>query len=196
MMKKTIVSILCIMAVLLSLSACGNQNGAEDALLTSLTGYAAESFDSYTIQIEAADRNGSKVTQTHTVTVADGVRNVHILTEKINPFIVDGDNITSPEEYMTVTAETCTVNVSESNAFALPSFQFNQDSLTNIKLDTESYPYVLKADVVSTEALMQDDIAGTDFKLEIEYITGSLYAVELRYITENGNKMTVTYTFG
>ncbi len=195
-MKTKILSILCVIATVFSLCACMNQNAAEDALLRELNSYAAMRYESYTIKVETANRNGGKVTEFHTVTVVDGIRNVNSRFQKLNPFIIDGDTLTAPEEYMTEWETTSTVDEGESTAFGLPGFRLNRDSLTNLKSDKESYPYVLNADVTSTAALMQDSIDGTGFKLEIEYITGSLYSLQLRYKTENGNDVTVTYTFG
>lgn len=195
-MKKKILSILCVIAAVLSLCACVNQNDAEEAVLNNLNSYAAEHFESYTIRIETANRNGGKVTEYHSVSVVEGVRNVSSRIEKINPFTIDGDTITAPEEYMTVSETTFTVNEGESTAFGLPGFRFNRDSLSNVKCDTKSYPYVLTADVTSTAAFMQNSIDGSNFKLEVEYVTGALYSLQLRYTTESGNNVTVTYTFG
>ena len=195
-MKTKILSVLCVIAAVLSLCACGQQNAAEDALLRELNGYASERYDSYTIKIETADRNGGKVTELHSITVNNGLRYVESRFEEINSFTIDGDTVTAPEEYMTVRETTSTVNESESTAFGLPIFQLDRDSLKNIKIDKDSYPYVLTADVISTASLMQNSIDGTNFKIEIEYVTGSLYSLQLRYKTDNGNNVTVTYTFG
>ena len=194
-MKKKILSILCVIAMVFSLCACLDQNAAEEALLKNLNSYAAERYESYTIKIETANRNGGKVTEYHSVTVIDGIRNVNSRFEKINPFTIDGDTITAPEEYMTVSETTFTVSESESTAFGLPCFRFDRDALSNVKLDDESYPYVLTADVTSTAAFMQNSIDGSNFKLEVEYVTGALYSLQLRYKTESGNNVTVTYTF-
>jgi len=195
-MKKTIISILCVIAMLLSLSACVSPDVAVDALLQKLSEYAAASHDSYTIQIETSNRNGGKVTEKYTVTVSNGVRNVASRVETINPFIVDGDHIASPEEYMTVTEDSFTVSVSESNAFSLPSFQFSGATLSNVKWDEEVFPYVLTADVSSPSAFMGQDVSGSNVKLTVEYVVGSLYSLELSYKTESGNTVNVTYTFG
>ena len=194
-MKKTILSIICVIAMLLSLSACVT-NAAEDAKLAQLSDYAATPYDSYTIQIVTTNRNGGKVTQKHSVAVIDGVRNVTSRTETINSFVIDGESITAPDEYMTVTESTTTVNVSDSTAFGLPSFKFSRDALTNIKWDEESYPYVMTADITSTAAFMQDDLDGTGFKLEVEYVTGSIYSLQISYKAVSGNNITVIYTFG
>ena len=195
-MKKKILSILCVIAMVFSLCACLDQNAAEEALLKDLNSYAAERYESYTIKIETANRNGGKVTEYHSVTVIDGIRNVNSRFEKINPFTIDGDTITAPEEYMTVSETTFTVSEGESTAFGLPGFRFDRDALSNVKWDDESYPYVLTADVTSTAAFMQNSIDGSNFKLEVEYVTGALYSLQLRYKTESGNNVTVTYTFG
>ena len=194
-MKRTL-ALLLLLATLLSLAACGNTNSAENAVLAQLNDYAAERYENYTVQIVTANRSGGKVTEKYTVTVTDGVRNVLARTEKINGFVIDGDTITAPDEYITVTENTFTVLESETVEFGLPGFRFTKDSLSNIKIDTDSYPYVLSADVISTAALMQDDIDGSDIKLEAEYVTGSLYSIEISYVSENGNQVTVTYTFG
>lgn len=195
-MKKKLLSILCVIATVISLCACVEQNATEDALLKELDSYAAESYEKYTIKIESANRNGGKVTEYHSVTVVDGIRNVNSRFEKINPFTIDGGSITAPEEYMTVSETTLTVNEGESTAFGLPGFRFDRDALSNIKWDTESYPYVLTADVTSTAAFMQNSIDGSNFKLEVEYVTGALYSLQIRYKSDAGNSVTVTYTFG
>ena len=181
--------------MLLSLSACVSQDPALDELLQDLSEYAAVSAESYSLVIETTERGGATITEKYTVTFADGVRNVTGRIEKINPFLVDGDTITAPDEYMTVTESSFTVSASESDAFALPAFKFSQDTLSEITTDLTSFPYVLTADVTSPSAFMGTEVAGSNMKLTAEYVLGSLYAIQLRYKTENDNTVTVTYTY-
>lgn len=195
-MKKTILSILCLIAMVFSLCACAEQNPVNDALLSELDGYAAIRYESYTIKIVSENRNGGKVTEQHSVTVTDGVRNVSSRIETINPFLIDGETVTAPEEYMTVSEFTSTVNEGESTEFGLPGFHFKNGALANIKSDKQSYPYVFTADVGSIPGFMQTSIDGSDFKLEVEYVTGALYSLVLSYKSIDGNNVTVTYTFG
>lgn len=192
-MKKTLISILCILALVLSLSACTLPTN--DELPRTLSDYAAQQYDSYTVQIVTESPNGGKTTETYEVTVANGIRTANCCREQINPFIIEGNVITPPEEYMTVQEYTVSVGIGETTAFGLPGFRFTEDAVSNLTCNTEVFPYTFKCNVISTEKFMQDSIDFKTMTVEGEYVVGSLYHIQLRYTTTDNHTVTVTYTY-
>ncbi len=192
-MKRTILAAILIFSLLICLPACQSAD-SNQKVYDLLTGYASVSPDSYAIETTVTSPNGYKTTTLYTVTTVSGVRTVSVRTEKLNGFIVDGE-IAAPESYVTVTEGTLSPEESAKEAYALPRFRFNADSLKNFSVNSKTYPYTFTAEITSEERFMARSIYGTNFTLSGVYLAGALSRVSVSYQTENGNTVTVSYLY-
>ncbi len=192
-MKRIIISLILVFSFIICLPACSLLSG--NAEIYEKFNNFSSNVNKYTIEIQVTSPNGNMVNETYQVIVEGTTRTVNYLIEKINTITVDGNNITVPEDYIDVTEGTAQETVGSQDAYALPTFKFSDLALKNFERDTTSFPYKFSADVISTKSFMGVDLDANDITLTGAYLVTNFSYITLSYTTENGNTVTVTYTY-
>lgn len=195
-MKRIICSLVLVFSLLLCLPACTDTPAeiVDNTTYQMFNAFIAE-VPSYVIELNVTSPKGSQVNEKYEVTVADNEKTVIYRIEKLNPITLDGNNISIPDEYVSVMEGTDCLTAENASKYALPVFHFSDETVENLTLDVSGFPYRFTADVVDAEAFMGAMINGTNIKVEGEYVAGAFYYVILSYTSINGNTVTVTYTY-
>jgi hypothetical protein len=186
-MKRIIIALLLVLTLVICLPSC-NQTGKNP--LDTVNTLAQNASGNYTIEIQIASLNGDKVTERYTVTEVDGTRSVSYRIEKINSFVIDGENITVPDDYMTVNEGVYSVEESASSEFDLPSFNFTTAALSSVITEEGK----ISASLSSTEDFMGAKLVGTGFTVSVNYTETAITSIVISYVTSFNNNVTVTYT--
>ncbi len=191
-MKRTIIALILAFTILLCLPACTPSAGQD--IYAQLNGFK-NTASKYTISICVTSPSGNRVNETYSVTVAGTAQTVDYRIEEINTITVDGDNITVPESYVTVTEGTLHATADSQSPYSIPAFQFSDTTLKNFKADSSGYPRSFSADVVNAKDFMGRELNGNDIKISGSFREGSFTEVIISYKTADGNTVTVTYSF-
>lgn len=194
-MKRSIIALTLIALFILCLPACDSaaDNGR---IFETLNGYAQADTQNYTIEMTVSAPDGTKTTEKYTVTTADGVRTVEYEITTLNSFTVNGNTITAPDAFSTVTKGTLDAEESAKEAYDLPKFNFSNETLRNFVHKDGIPPFTFSGEVISTGTFMGKLISGTEITMEGSYTIGALEVVTLSYKILSGNTVTVTYTYG
>ena len=192
-MKRAIIALILVLSVLVCLPACGQTSAGQD-IYTQLNGFS-NTANSYTIQICVTSPAGNKVTETYAVTVAGTTQTVDYRIEEINPITVDGNSITVPESYVTVTEGTLHATADSQSPYAVPSFKFSDSVLKNFTAAASGYPRSFSADVVNAKDFMGRELNGSDITISGSFTASSFEEIVVAYKTASGNTVTVTYSF-
>lgn len=190
-MKKIIIALLLIFAMLICLPSC-NDNTTKDNTLETLNGLTRNfvTNKAYTIEVVVENASGDKITEEYSITYAYGRRSVEYKIEKINAFIVDGDTITAPEEYITVSTGTYDREESANTRYDLPTFTFSDETVK----DYGAKDGIMTGKVADLEAFMGSTVKATDATVEVHYNESNIGRITVSYKTESGNTTTITYT--
>ena len=191
-MKRTILSLMLVFSLIICLCGCVSSDNQE--IYDRFNGFSKD-VSKYSIEICVTSPSGNKVTETYDVTVEGASRTVNYRIEKLNTITVDGDEITVPEDYVSVSQGTLHSAAEGQDTYALPNFQFSDRALENFKRNTASFPYSFSADVVSLKDFMGIDLNATDITLTGGYLISNFSYITVAYATANGNTVTVTYTY-
>lgn len=197
-MKRIIISLILICALMFCLPACTvvPTNPAVDAATYALlNNLLPENSNRYNIGIYITCANGDRIGESYTATTVDGVRTVEYFIERINSISMDGDTIELPDGYKSVSYGTYDAQTSARAAYDMPKFNFSPEAFENATLSTDMVVLTFKADVISTEAFMGVDLQATDISVAVKYNSTTIEQVTLSYKTENGNTVSVIYTF-
>jgi len=192
-MKKIIIALILVMAMMLCLPSCDKSSEYKEDL-KALDALAANGAKSYTIEITVASAEGERITELYTVKETNGERTVKYKIEKLNGFVVDGDSISAPNEYMSVSEGTFDAAESASEKYAFPSFSFNSNNLSVNKISDHGTYSVMQASINSLNGFTGGSIDGQDPNVTITYNDYQITSIALSYTTASGNTATVTYT--
>ena len=192
-MKRAIIALILVLSVLVCLPAC-SQPSAGQSIYEQLNGFS-NAANSYTIQICVTSPAGNKVTETYAVTVNGAEQTVDYRIEEINTITVNGDSITVPENYATVTKGTLHATADSQSPYAVPSFMFSDSVLKNFKADGSGYPRSFSADVVNAKDFMGRELNGRDITISGSFTASSFEEIVVAYKTASGNTVTVSYSF-
>lgn len=192
-MKRTILSLILAFSFVICLFGCASSSEHQE-IYDRFNGFSKE-VAKYSIEICVKSPSGNKVTETYDVTVEGTSRTVDYRIEKLNTITVDGDKITVPEDYVSVSQGTLHTAAESQDTYALPAFQFSDRALENFKRDTGSFPYQFSADVISIKDFMGIDLDATNITLSGGYLASNFSYITIAYTTANGNSVTVTYTY-
>lgn len=185
-----ILSVMLIFTCLFCLTACPVNNEDLDKLAELLANASAN----YTLKVSTSSEGGFSSSEEYTVSETDGARTVSYKIEKLNGFTVDGDTVTAPEEYRTVSEGTLTGSDAASPRFDLPSFDFSTSSLKNVQV-AEVFPLQLSAEISSLESFTGKALSGTGATLSVTYTESAITHITISYTTESGNSCVVEYIF-
>ena len=200
-MKKSIISLVLLLSILSSITACGPKTPPEPNPPAPTV---------YEVLEELADKEYTSV-KLGIVTVTGGIRLAadYVLTknsvlysvEQIRKLPTDGDIIDLPTEYKTTLTGTAAVNggnvVLDGTDVTLPSyeelkgnFDFSEANFTNAVAENGS----LKADVVSPAAFCDAGGGIHNMKVAISYSETAFNKITITYQTAD-SEVTATYEF-
>lgn len=190
-MKRIIIALILVVSTLLCLSSCDKTD--IDIAREQLDTLAQKEYNHYTIEMTVDSPNGYKITEKYTVKIENGARTVDYRTEKINSFTINGDSISIPEEYMTVTEGTLVNEEVLPTDFSVPKFDFLNDTLRNCLVEDGGTR--LTATILSTNNFMGKDLTADNANLEVSYSADTLNYVIVSYTSSSGNSITLKYIF-
>ena len=192
-MKKLIIAFTLILAIVICLPSCGGNN--YDADLKTLNSLADKDYSFFTIDIVVSNSNGSAaVKENYMVTEVNGTRTVKYHIERLNDFVIDGNNIYAPNGYTTVNEGTLSTSEAESNKYAVPSFEFSSTTLNVHSVTNKGTYSILNATVKSFDGFIQRDFEGSDAKVNVYYNSNQINSIEISFANASGSLTTITYT--
>lgn len=187
-----ILSIALILTCLFCFTSC--ELFGKNADLDKLSELIKSQVSDYTVRVSVTSGNGLTSTEEYTVREVNGARTVSYRIEKLNGFTVNGDTVTPPEEFKTVSEGTLTGADALSPKFDLPSFNFSADVIKNVRV-AETAPLQLTAELSSLEGFMGKALSGSNATLTVVYTDSAINSISVSYTTDAGNTCTVVYTF-
>lgn len=199
-MKRIIIAILLICILITSLVACNgetttkapaNEPPTENSKLVKLNELAEKLDGDFVIDVKVSSSTGHIISEKHTITIDGGKRNVTSRIERINEFIVEGDVITVPDEYSTVTEKALSDEEIAQGNFEIPAFSFKSSNLSSV-VSTKTQT---TAKVNSIKSFLGISIIGSDAKITVNHTDSAISSIEISYVTPQSNNVTITYTF-
>ena len=186
-MKKIIIALLVILSLVIALPSCDKEESNPDFDL--LNELCSKDYFYYSISIvtETAD---SKLVESYDVAIEGGVKTVDYKTERYSTFeILPDGTVSVPTDFITVNEGTLTTE--EDGEYAVPSFNFSYDSLKSDVVIGNT----LKAKIVSMSKFIGSYMNVTEAKVVADYTPTTLRSIEISFVTEASQTVTVTYTF-
>lgn len=188
-MKRITLALLLTFALILSLASCVENEGNKD--LEKLNELAASLDANYVLTISVESESGNEANKEYTVSTENGTTAVHAKFETINSFSVNGDDITAPDSYTTVTERNLTSEEVANGRFNLPAFNFSSSNLSNIVIVNGT----LSAKVASIKNLMGTTLDASNIKLTVKYSNTAIQSIVINYTTSQNDTVTLSYTF-
>jgi len=188
-MKRITIALLLTFALLISLSSC--HNSEKNETLIKLNELSEKLENSYTLNICTVSEDGHEVNTNYTVTDKNGVISVNAKIETVNTFDIDGDTITAPDSYVTVTERELTDEEIKDGNFILPKFSFSSNNLSSIAIINGT----LDAKVSSLKALTGIMLDASNARLTVKYTDEAISIIIINFVTSQNNTVTLTYTF-
>ena len=185
-MNRSIIAIGLILVMLLSFTSC-NLVGTEDPNYQTLNELVKKLPENYTLIITVESGNGNTVTEKYNVTG----ESVQYKVERINAFTHSGDSYNVPDSYKTVEEKVLTPEEQKKHDYSIPNFKFIDSAL---EAPTKSGG-TLNANIISIKNFMGKDIDGENAVLKVSYSPNKIGYISVSYTTENGNRVTIKYTF-
>ena len=192
-MKKIIIALILVMALIVCLPSCDSSNKYNEDLNT-LNSLASIGAKSYTINIKVNSPEGESITEIYTVKYTNDTRIVSYKTEKLNGFIIDGENISAPNEYITVAEGTLDATESANAKYAFPSFNFTKKAISVNKVSNHGTYRTMQAKINSLHEFTGGSLEGSDASLTVKYDNYQITSIVISYVTSSGNTTTITYT--
>lgn len=184
---KRIIIVLILLSLTICLPACSEKENPEFARFNEMFD---GSFETYKITVSSTSVSGQTVNNEYMITTMDGERRVSYKTEKLNEFIVDGDVIEIPTEYMTYEEGTYDAERSASSEFDIPDFNFSITCLSNPSISQNE----LSADITSLSDFMGIDVDAKTASCTVSYSGAYVNSIEISYVTEESVTVVITYT--
>ena len=146
-------------------------------------------FVNYTIEVSITGANNEVINEKYNVTLQNGVRVVTYYVERLNPFIIEGDQISIPEGYVTVEEGVYTENTER---FNVPNFNFSYTCLSTSDI---TFPGSYSSDITNIAKFMGSSLNVTDASVKLEFDGDEATAINVSYVTEAGNTVEIKYTF-
>ena len=192
-MKKIIIALALIFSIVICLPSCAGNNYEEE--FNKLNTLADKDYSFYTIDIEVKNNNGDmSVKENYMVTSVNGTRTVKYSIERLNDFVVDGDNIFVPNDYMNISSGTLSTTEAEIDKYAFPKFDFSSKTLVVRTLTNKGTYSHMHASVTSFESFMGRSIEGSDGQINVYYNNNQINSIEISFANQSGNFTTITYT--
>ena len=204
-MKKIITSIILLLVIALSFTSCELiEEKFGDPLYKQLNTLANSEHDDYTVSVTITDKNTNTLNESYVVTTAEnGNTTIYYTVERLNKFIVNGNNITPPISYKQVLTGNAVVNNGnlfglegddidvDFTEFKLPTFNFSKDSLGNVVAEDNT----LTADVISQSDFLGFTLTEGEAMLEVEFDDTAIHSITLTFKTAAENDVILVYTF-
>lgn len=192
-MKRIILVLFLILSLLICLTSCPEEIKEENSQFAKFNEMFAKTYDNYTIAVFTLTFDGAYLDNNYNVTTVDGVTYVEYHVETLNEFVIEGDTISIPDGYKTVTKGVYN-SISDAeivDSYKVPQFNFSASCLNSVKIgDT-----LLTANVKSLADFMGLNVNCINATVQVEYQDDILYYIDIVYETESGNTVFMTYTF-
>lgn len=150
-------------------------------------------FTKYTIEISVTDEYNNVVNEKYDVIIVpSGYRKVTYRIEHLNQFIIDGDDIIIPDEYISVESGVYDVEQSNARKFDVPKFNFSYSCLSDSETAIQNF-YHTK--ILSVKDFMGLDVVANNASVKLTFNGNDAESVIITYTSQNENKVVITYTF-
>lgn len=192
-MKKIIIAFVLIFSIVLCLSSCDEPAQTDnEAEMNNLNAMAAIDYSVYSIEINVKSTFGNEVTEKYSVIDVNDSKTVRYHIERLNSFAVNGDTVTVPDEYKTVSSGTLEASESNNAKYALPTFNFSSETISVNTIYDEDGIRVLEGSIISPVGFIGSDINGTNIQVSVQFTEKYLEKIVITY--ENGDSFTtITY---
>lgn len=192
-MKKIIIAFVLIFSIVLCLSSCDEPAQTDnEAEMNNLNAMAAIDYSVYSIEINVKSTFGNEVTEKYSVIDVNDSKTVRYHIERLNSFAVNGDTVTVPDEYKTVSSGTLDASESNNTKYALPTFNFSSETISVNTIYDEDGVRVLEGSIISPVGFIGSDINGTNIQVSVQFTEKYLKKIVITY--ENGDSFTtITY---
>lgn len=192
-MKRILITLFLVLSLVICLPACTKGKVEENPEFAKFNEMFAKTFDDYTITVLTTSYNGDFLSDKYTVKTVDGVTSVTYRVETLNEFVVEGDMITVPDGYTTVTEGVYNSNTDAEAVrnYTVPKFNFSNKCIGNVYISDSMF----SADITSIEGFMGLNLHVTDATVIVTYSENAPASVIISYTTAADSKVIITYTF-
>lgn len=191
-MKKILVALTLVLIIITCLPACGQDKIEENPNFATYNEMFNKRFSNYTIDISTASTNNDVINEKYIVSEENGIRSVSYSIERLNAFIVEGENITPPDGYKGVSTGVYDRTESASAKFRVPAFYFSYTCLGNKEI---AFGGSYSTNITSLEKFMGLKVESSDASLNLSFTEESVTSIEISYVTEFNSTVTIKYTF-
>ena len=191
-MKRILIALFLVLSLVICLPACTEESITDYIEYTAFNEMFSANFDNYTITVVTTSYNNDVLNDTYVVSTIAGITYVRYTIETLNEFVIEGDTISIPDGYKTVTEGVYNDNTDAEivESFKVPKFNFSSSCISSVNI-TDS---TLTADINSLKDFMGLNLEVTDATVRVEYEGTSLSCVVISYDTVEGNSVVITYT--
>ncbi len=191
-MKRILVALFLILSFVICLPSCNDSKVEENPEFARFNEMFNAKFENYTITVSATAINSHlTATETYVVNTVNGERTVAYRIESLNLFEINGDSITVPENFITVTEGVYVGEDAMNSKYDVPEFKFSNTCLT---------PDIIKSDVLcayitSLSTFMGLDVPATDAAVIVSVENNAATSIQISYIDSANNYIDITYSF-
>ena len=191
-MKRILIALFLVFSLVICLTGCPEKI-EEHPEFAKFNEMFANGFENYTITVVTSSYNDDFLNDTYHVTTVDGVTYVTYKVEKLNEFIIEGDTITIPEGYKTVTEGVYNSNTDAEivDSYKVPAFNFSYACIFNETITDSTFV----ATIHSLNGFMGLDLEVTDATVRVQFEGTTPTSVVISYYTAEENSVIITYTF-
>ena len=192
-MKRILIALFLILSLAICLPACTKGIVEENPAFAQFNEMFANVFDDYTINVSTTSYNGDVLNDIYIVKTVDGITEVTYREETLNEFVIEGDMITIPDSYKTVTegVYNSTTDAEAVQQYAIPKFNFSNKFIGNVYISDSMF----SADITSLEGFMGLSINVTDATVIVTFSENTPASVIISYTTAAESSVIITYTF-
>ena len=197
-MKRFLLVMLLVLSLVICLPSCVNDKPQQTPSIEENPDFATynamfdKDFSSYVISMSITSINDDVINETYRVNTVDGVRSVEYRIERLNQFVIDGELITAPDGYISVTEGVYDATESSAARFDVPDFNFSYACLGESEITVlNSY----SNDILSLEQFMGLDVTATDASLNLSFQNNEVKSISISYVSAEESTVVITYTF-
>ena len=197
-MKRILIVMFLILSLVISLPACKKDDVIPTPQIEENPDFATynamfdKEFIDYTIEVSITGIEDDVTNEKYTVKTENGTRSVEYRIERLNQFIIEGDQITIPEGYVSVVEGVYDAEASASPKFDIPKFKF---SYTCLGTSDITIPNSYSTSITSLEQFMGSTLNVTNASVKLSFNGNEATAISISYVTEAENTVVITYTF-
>ena len=190
-MKRILVALFLILSFVICLPSCTTEV-EENPEFARFNEMFNAKFENYTITVSATAINSHlTATETYVVNTVNGERTVAYRIESLNLFEINGDSITVPENFITVTEGVYVGEDAMNSKYNVPTFKFSNTCLSPEIIKSD----VLCAHITSLSTFMGLDVPATDAAVIVSVENNAATSIQISYMDSANNYIDITYSF-